>query len=181
MVEKLFLSQKKCHKNSGPHAKKSLGSSRIMMADDILRLVVFGGFVFALFVWAIAGLLTPIAGIWQDGELIIKIVQVGPRIKGLCRHGDGFQTFNGWIFFGRIKLKRCDFGEQRLIDMGFDKANVPLVNGKVTAFLSFRLNAEQTSLQGSFIGCRYTFSPDGQSILAVSKVAPLEREWQRRA
>ena len=152
-----------------------------MMADDILRLVILGVLVLAVFLWLITALLTPVGGTWKDDDKIIKLVQMGPRLKGLCKHGDGFQTFNGWLFFGRVHLKRRDFGQQRLIDMGFEPATVPLVNGQITAFLSFRLNMEQTALEGKFFGCRYTFSPNKQQILSISKSAPAKRVWQRVA
>ena len=152
-----------------------------MMADDILRLVILGALVFVVLLWAVTALLSPVAGIWQDDDKIIKLVQMGPRLKGLCKHGDGFQTFNGWIFFGRIYLKRRDFGEERLIDMGFEKVTLPLVNGQIMAYLSFRLNLEQTHLEGTFSGCRYTFSPNKQQILSISKSAPTKRVWQRQA
>ena len=95
-----------------------------MLADDILRLVILGALVFGVLLWAITALLSPVAGLWQDGDKIIKLVQIGPRLKGLCQHGDGFQSFKGWIFFGRIYLKRRDFGEERLIDMGFEKVKL---------------------------------------------------------
>jgi hypothetical protein len=144
--------------------------------DDTFRVLVGLGLVGVALVWAIGAWLRPVAGWWRDGGRLIELTQLGPFVRGQSAWPGGAHTYRGRVFWGHLHLTRYDFGAQHLHSLGFSAEQIPLVEGRATAYLVLRLEGE-ARLTGKFYGRKFSF--DKERLVGATPVPPVERTWER--
>jgi len=146
-----------------------------MEFDLLVRWAVAGSILLGIGTFVLGGLLTPVAGVWGDGDRRIELTQFGPRVRGSCERPGGSESYSGFALFGYLWLSRRDRGQTYLISMGFPAKGVHNVAGMVTARLSLRLRSG--ALAGTFRGMRFRFN--GEKVASATLTAPAERLWER--
>lgn len=145
--------------------------------NELIRWLVLVG----VLAWGLArllgGLLTPVGGEWRDGDRRIRLHQAGPWIWGLSHFSGGEERYRGTAGFGRVRLRRTEHGWDHLHRLGFAETVIPLVEGRVMARFEFRLHGDR--LEGTFQGCRYSFSVHPPRITRVIPLEPTPRKWNR--
>lgn len=148
------------------------------MVDDAWLPIVAGTLVASAFcLGIIGGLMTPVAGAWRDGDRVIYLQQIGPRVNGRAERAGGYETYSGWALFGRLWIARRDYGRQLLMTIGFPEETVEQIRGRVSARLSLRLVGDE--LAGYFRGTRFTFEGVPQRVVAERPEKPTLRKWKR--
>jgi len=146
------------------------------MDDVVFYLLIFAG-ALAVLIVVFAGVLTPVAGKWRDGNRVIELRQIAFWVTGRCEHSDGFEDFSGLVFFGRMRLHRSPHGDGLLSRLGYDPRVFDLVEGLPLAYFDFYLT------EGDLVGTiererlRFSYSPPQiESIVMLDKV---DRTWRR--
>lgn len=149
-----------------------------MMPDQTVRLVVLlcvGG---AFLVLLLGSLLTPVGGLWRDGDRSITLRQLGPFVWGRCPRKGGHEEYRGWALFNVVRLERCAFGSAYLRDNGFSAPQQPFVTGQILARFVFRRRPD--ALVGTFQGRRFTFVERPRTRVDQVTLMPAEpRAWYR--
>ncbi len=147
-------------------------------ADTLLAILVAS----ALAIFAVAalmgGLLTSVGGLWQDGDRLIELWQVGPRLSGRCPREGGHELYRGWALFGRVWLARASVGDALLLAMGLPRSALKQLNGAVSARFRFRLCGDR--LDGEFLGTQFHFTGEPQKLAGTTVNAPTVRQWLRK-
>ncbi|MEE8410771.1 MAG: hypothetical protein V3T05_14320 [Myxococcota bacterium] len=148
------------------------------MSDDVWLPIIAGILLASAFgVGMIGGLMTPVGGVWRDGDRLIYLKQLGPLLRGRAERDGGFETYAGWALFGRVWIVRRDFGRQLLMAIGFPEETVEQIRGRISARLRFRITADE--LVGDFRGTRFTLKGVPQQVVAERPEKPVSRAWQR--
>lgn len=146
--------------------------------DDFWRMLILGTGCLGAIVWLVGGLLTPVAGRWRDPEgADIILQQLGPRVWGEGKLSGGFQRFSGWVMFGRVRLKRSDFGMAHLQSLGFSPEQVRQIEGQITGTLELKLS--NRDLEGVFYGRKFSF--EDKRVRSTPQAQATPRTWQRMA
>ena len=127
--------------------------------------------------WMVGGFLSPVAGQWRDRDRQVELKQFGPWVWGSCKIAGGSQRYLGKIWLGNLLLTRRDYGQQHLLQLGFNKIQAKSVEGQVMVRL--RLKREGDVLRGHLWGTRFKFSPQSQRVISVNATAAEGREWIR--
>ena len=143
--------------------------------DDLLRWLLLGGGVLIILAYAVGSLFTRVAGAWLDNGRLVRLHQFGPLVWGESLWPGGRQVFRGRVTWGRLRLRRVDFGAAHLEALGFNDEQVPLLEGQITAHLKMQLQKDK--LLGSFHGRKFSFETN--RIKSVAIVAPVQRTWVR--
>jgi len=145
--------------------------------EDVLRILIFAGIPIAMAAFVIGGFMVNIAGRWRDGDRIIDLNQSGPWVNGHCPRPGGGENYRGIILFGRISLRRTEYGAEHLKNIGFNEEQAQYIKDQATARLRFRLEGDV--LRGTFEGRRFRFDQKPVRIKSVTPVEPTERLWIR--
>ena len=121
--------------------------------------------------------MTPVSGIWEDGDRQIALEQTGPFVRGRCARQGGHETYGGLAIVGRVWLSRRDYGTELLSSMGFSPDRAELVSGLVFGRFAQRLSGNV--LTGLFRGTRFTFEGQGPERVQTAIDAPSPRTWRR--
>ncbi|HET6343310.1 MAG TPA: hypothetical protein VFH51_00205 [Myxococcota bacterium] len=144
--------------------------------DETFRVLLMVGMALVALLWGFGAWLRPVAGWWRDGGRLIELTQVGPFVRGRSTWPGGAHAYRGRVFWGRLHLTRYDFGAQHLHSLGFSPEQIPLMEGRATAYLILHLEGE-TRLSGKFYGRKFSF--DKNRLVGATPVAPAERTWER--
>jgi hypothetical protein len=145
--------------------------------NELIRWIFLAVFGLGIFIWLIGGLLTPVSGRWRDGERLVELYQLGPRVRGVCRPPGGEERYRGSAWFGRVRLRRADHGEEHLRAMGFPDEVLHLMEGEITGY--FRFSLSDLELVGEFEGRRFQFGLRPPRVISVSRHEPVPRTWQQ--
>jgi len=147
------------------------------MTDDIVRWVAVGVLSGAFLLGLVGGLLTPVGGVWRDGDRRVTLKQRGPFVQGRCPRPGGGEIYKGWAWFGLVRLRRHEYGRDHLLGIGFGEDAVPLVDGACMGHLRFRRRGDR--LEGTFEGRKFSFGGEPTRVLSVALLTPATRVWER--
>ena len=147
------------------------------MVDEFFTLFVYGAAVVLVLGWAGCGFAISVSGVWRDRDREIRLEQLGPILWGRCEVPEGLQRYRGVVSFGRVLLKRRDFGEAHLRGLGFNEEQARLVDGNIMVRLRMRLVNDR--LVGVLEGTRFQFAPNTAKIVSVTVTSPEDRTWVR--
>jgi hypothetical protein len=147
-----------------------------MDEDDLVRTTVITVFLVGIVAWLLGGFLTSVAGIWAAGERNVTLTQVGPWVWGDSTWSEGRQIYRGWVFFGRLRLTRYDFGAAHLATLGFSAEQTGALEGVSTGHFVLRRDGSR-KLRGQFHGRKFSF--EGDKVQGVTHVSPNDRVWER--
>lgn len=147
------------------------------MVDELFTLVVYGAAVVLVLWWVGWGFAISVNGVWRDRDREIWLDQFGPILWGKCEVSEGVQQYRGVVSFGRILLKRRDFGQAHLRSLGFNQEQARLVDGSIMVRLRMRLVEDR--LVGALEGTRFQFAPNTAKIVSVTTTSPEDRTWVR--
>ena len=148
-----------------------------MTPEEAIRWTVLAILAGSLVIGVVGGLVTPVSGMWRDGDRLILLKQVAWLVRGTCVREGGHEVYRGTAVFGRVRLKRTAFGLPLLKSMGFAPEFLPLLGGEPLARFDFKLSGAE--LDGTFEGRKFTFSKTPLAIRAVLRLPKEVRVWKR--
>lgn len=145
--------------------------------EELLRYVMLVVLSIAVVTVAVGGLVTPVSGMWRDGDRIIELTQFLAFVRGTCKRPGGLETYQGVALFGFLRLSRMASGSEYLASLGFAPEAARLIVGQPMALLRFRVYRGE--LLGDFEGRHFSFDLAPPKLRRISKLEREPRHWQR--
>ena len=114
-------------------------------------------------------------GRYHDGDHVVTLEHRGPVLWGEAQVRGGKETYLGVVVAGRIRLRRYDWGQNHLGDLGFGADTAATMDGACTGTFVLE-RGPGGALTGQFVGRRLRIE---QGRLKTSeRLAPVPRTWQ---